>query len=51
MQAKPDTFHLMLFSTTPMERQVLKLCDGTSIMYETEVTVLGVTIDDKLWFP
>ena len=28
--------------------QVLQLCDGTSLMSETEVTVLGVTIDDKL---
>ena len=40
----------MLFSPTPTEQQVLQLCDGTSLMSETEVTVLGVTIDDKLCF-
>ena len=50
MQANPDKFHFMLFSPTPTEQQVLHLCDGTSLMSETEVTVLGVTIDDKLCF-
>ena len=34
----------------PSEQQVLQLCDGRSLMSETEVTVLGVTIDDKLCF-
>ena len=50
MQANPDKFHFMLFSPTPTEQQVLQLCDGTSLMSKTEVTVLGVTIDDKLCF-
>ena len=50
MQANPDKFHFMLFSPTPTEQQVLQLCEGTSVMSETEVTVLGVTIDDKLCF-
>ena len=50
MQANPDKFHFMLFSPTPTEQQVLQLCDGMSLMSETEVTVLGVTIDDKLCF-
>ena len=50
MQANPDKFHFMLFSPTPTEQQVLHLCDGTSLMSETEVTVLGLTIDDKLCF-
>ena len=50
MQANPDKFHFMLFSPTPTEQQVLQLCDGTSLMSETEVTVLGVTMDDKLCF-
>ena len=50
MQANPDKFHFMLFSPTPAEQQVLHLCDGTFLMSETEVTVLGVTIDDKLCF-
>ena len=50
MQANPDKFHFMLFSPTPTEQQVLQLCDGTSLMSETDVTVLGVTIDDKLCF-
>ena len=49
MQANPDKFHFMLFPT-PTEQQFLQLCDGTSLMSETEVTVLGVTIDDKLCF-
>ena len=39
MQANPDKFHFMLFSPTPTEQQVLQLCDGTSLMSETEVTV------------
>ena len=46
MQANPDKFHFMLFSPTPSEQQALQLCDGTHLMSETEVTVLGVTIDD-----
>ena len=50
MQANPDKFHFMLLSPTPTEQQVLHLCDGTSLMSETEVTVLGVAIDDKLCF-
>ena len=50
MQANPDKFHLMLFSPTPSEQQALQLCDGTHLMSETEVTVLGVTIDDRLCF-
>ena len=50
MQANPDKFHFMLFSPTPSEQQALQLCDGTHLMSETEVTVLGVTIDDKLFF-
>ena len=50
-QGNPEkTFHFMLFSPTPTEQQVLQLCDGTSLMSETEVTVLSVTIDDKLCF-
>ena len=43
-QANPDKFHFMLFSPTPTEQQVLLVCDGTSLMSETEVTVLGVMI-------
>ena len=50
MQANPDKFHFMLFSPTPSEQQALQLCDGTHLMSETEVTVLGVTIDDRLCF-
>ena len=50
MQANPDKFHVMLFSPTPTEQKVLQLRDGTSLMSETEVTVLGVTIDDRLCF-
>ena len=50
MQANPDKFHFMLFPPTPSEQQALQLCDGTHLMSETEVTVLGVTIDDKLCF-
>ena len=50
MQANPDKFHVMLFSPTQTEQKVLQLCDGTSLMSETEVTVLGVTIDDRLCF-
>ena len=34
----------------PAEQQVLQLFHGTFPMSETEVTVLGVTIDDKLCF-
>ena len=50
MQANPDKFNFMLFSPTPTEQQVLQLCDGTSLKSETELTVLGVTIDYKLCF-
>ena len=50
MQANPDKFHFMLFSPTPSEQQALQLCDGTHLMSETEVTVPGVTIDDKSCF-
>ena len=50
MQANPDKFHLMLFPPTPSEQQALQLCDGTHLMSETDVTVLGVTIDDRLCF-
>ena len=50
MQANPDKFHFMLFSPTPSEQQALQLSDGTHLMSETEVTVLGVTIDDRLCF-
>ena len=50
MQANPDKFHFMLFSPTPTEQQVLHLCDGTSLMSETEVTVVGMTIGDILCF-
>ena len=50
MQANTDKFHLMLFSRTPSEQQALWLCDGTYRMPETYVTVLGVTVDDRLCF-
>ena len=50
LQANPDKFHFMLFSPTPSEQQALQLCDGTSLMSETEVTVLGVTINDRSCF-
>ena len=44
------SFHFMLFSPTPTEQQVLQLCDGKALMSQTQVTVLGVTIDDKMCF-
>ena len=50
MHANPDKFHFILFSPTPSEQQALQLCDGTHLMPETEVTVLGVTMDDRLCF-
>ena len=40
MQANPDKFHAV--SPTHTEQQALQLCDGTSLMSETEVTVLDV---------
>ena len=49
-KANPNKFHLMLFSPTPTDQQVLKLSDDRSLMAKTEVTVLGVTIDDELCF-
>ena len=49
-QANPDKFHFVLFSPTPPEQQALQLCDGTYLMSETEVTVLGVAIDDRSCF-
>ena len=49
-QCNLDNFHFMLFSPTPTEQKVLLQCVGTSLMSETEVTVLGVTVDDKLYF-
>ena len=50
MQANPDKYHFMLFSPKPTAQQVLRIRDDTSLMSEAEVTVLGVTIDDKLRF-
>ena len=50
MQAKQGRFHFVLFSPTPTEKQVLQLCDGSSVMFETDVAVLGVTIDDEMCF-
>ena len=50
VQANPDKFHFMLLSPMPSKQQALQLCDGTHLMSETEVTVLGVTIDDRLCF-
>ena len=41
-------FNFMLYSPAPTEKQVLQQCDGTSRMPETDVTTLGVTMDDKL---
>ena len=48
MRANPDKFHLL--SPSPVENQVLELCDGTILISEAAVTVLGVTIDDTLSF-
>ena len=50
MQANTSKFNFMRFSPTPTEQQVLQLRDGTTLGSETEVTVLGVAIDDKLCF-
>ena len=50
MQANPDKFHFMLFSPTPSDQQALRLCDGTHRMSETYVTVLVVTVGDRLCF-
>ena len=50
MQVNPDKFHFMLSSATPPEQRVLQLCDGAYLMSETEVTVLGVTFDERLYF-
>ena len=50
MQANTGKFNFMRFSPTPTEQQVLQLRDDTTLMSELEVTVLGVTIDDKLCF-
>ena len=50
MQANPDKFHFMLLSPSPVEKQVLELCGGTTLISETAVTILGVTIDDNLSF-
>ena len=50
MQVNPDKFHFMLLSPSPVEKQVLELCDGTILISEAAVTVLGVTIDDNLSF-
>ena len=49
-QCNPDNFHFMLSSPTPTDQKVLLQCVGTSLMSETKVTVLGVTIDDELYF-
>ena len=52
MQANPDKFHFMLLSPSPspVEKQVLELRDGTTLISEAAVTVLGVTIDENLSF-
>ena len=50
VQANPDKFHFMLLSPSPVAKQVLELCDGTTLISEAAVTVLGVTIDDNLSF-
>ena len=50
MQANPDKFHFMLLSPSPVEKQVLELCGGTTLISETAVIILGVTIDDNLSF-
>ena len=39
-----------VLSPTPTEKQVLQLFGGTSVMFDTEVTVLGVTIDEMINF-
>ena len=48
MQANPDKFHFMLLSPSPVDKQLLELCDGITLISEAAVTVLGVTIDDNL---
>ena len=50
MQANPDKFHFMLLSPWPVEKQILELCDGTTLISEAAVTILDVTIDDNLSF-
>ena len=50
MQADPDKFNFMLLFPSPAEKQVLELRDGTTLISEAVVTVLGVTIDDNLNF-
>ena len=50
MQANTDKIHFMLLSPSPVEKQVLKLCEGTTLISEAVVTVLGVTIDNNLSF-
>ena len=46
-QCNTDNFQFMLFSPTHTEQKVLLQYVGTSLMSESEVTVLGVTVDDK----
>ena len=50
MQANPDKFHFISLSLSPLEKQVLELRDGTTLISEAAVSVLGVTIDDNLSF-
>ena len=50
MQANTDKFHFMLLPPSPVEKQVLELRDGTTLISVAAVTVLGVTIDDNLSF-
>ena len=45
MQANPEKFRFILLSPSPVEKQVLELLDGTTLISEAAVTVLGVTID------
>ena len=49
MQVNPDKAHFMLSSPMRIEQRVLQLCDGANLMSETEVTVLGVTFDERLY--
>ena len=50
MQANADKFHFMLLSPLPVEKQILEFRDGTTLISEAALTVLGVTIDDNLSF-
>ena len=50
MQANPDKFNFMLLSPSPVEKQVLELCDGITLISVAVVNVLGVTADDNLSF-